>query len=471
MRNLRNNIGITLISLVVTIVVLLILTGVTIVTLTGENGILTRTSESKENTIKSEEKEGVELAVTTTHIGNNGYEELNQNNLQKAIDNQFGIGKAIVVENGDGTFTVSFVDSKRDYNITSNGIENSIDWNKSMLNAVAPKSQDEERNNGVIGIGTDGNPVDMDLWKYTLMDDGTYVLNDIKDTSGGSSTWTNGYISEEFNMDGTIIGTVPQYISTDGGKHFKPVTSMLMTFKDCSELKVQPKIPSTVTKLEYTFWNCSNLVTVNKVHNGVITMLGIYMNCTSIAEIPEIPDSVTILTSAFAGTNISVAPKIPNRVEKMRNTFGRCINLKETPYIPDSVIDFHQTFASCINLEKVTNLPQYMEIFSNTFYGCTNLKSVPNTIPNTVLNMTSTFQGSGLIEAPDIPSSVKNMSHTFRECHNLEGTLIINANPDTYLNCFYNCSTNITGNLVLKGSSNILSDLLNTKTSKSKIIM
>ena len=34
--------GITLIALVITIIVLLILAGVTIVTLTGENGILTR---------------------------------------------------------------------------------------------------------------------------------------------------------------------------------------------------------------------------------------------------------------------------------------------------------------------------------------------------------------------------------------------------------------------------------------------
>ena len=33
-----------------------------------------------------------------------------------------------------------------------------------MKNAKAPASQNEDRNNGVIGIGTDGNPVDMDLW-------------------------------------------------------------------------------------------------------------------------------------------------------------------------------------------------------------------------------------------------------------------------------------------------------------------
>ena len=42
--------GITLIALVITIVVLLILAGVTIATLTGDNGIITRANEAKEAT-------------------------------------------------------------------------------------------------------------------------------------------------------------------------------------------------------------------------------------------------------------------------------------------------------------------------------------------------------------------------------------------------------------------------------------
>ena len=44
-RNLRNQKGITLIALVVTIVVLLILAGVSIGTLTGDNGIIGQARE------------------------------------------------------------------------------------------------------------------------------------------------------------------------------------------------------------------------------------------------------------------------------------------------------------------------------------------------------------------------------------------------------------------------------------------
>ena len=45
-----NNLGITLIALVITIIVLLILAGVSIAMLTGENGILTQAQRAKEET-------------------------------------------------------------------------------------------------------------------------------------------------------------------------------------------------------------------------------------------------------------------------------------------------------------------------------------------------------------------------------------------------------------------------------------
>ena len=54
--------GITLIALVVTIVVLLILAGISISMLTGENGVITQARLSKEQTIIGDEKEGTTIA-------------------------------------------------------------------------------------------------------------------------------------------------------------------------------------------------------------------------------------------------------------------------------------------------------------------------------------------------------------------------------------------------------------------------
>ena len=52
----RKNEGITLIALVITIIVLLILAGVTIATLMGDNGILTKANEGKEEIEKERKK-------------------------------------------------------------------------------------------------------------------------------------------------------------------------------------------------------------------------------------------------------------------------------------------------------------------------------------------------------------------------------------------------------------------------------
>ena len=57
-RNKKNS-GITLIALVITIIVLLILAGVTIATLTGDNGILTKAQEASDKTKQANAEEQV----------------------------------------------------------------------------------------------------------------------------------------------------------------------------------------------------------------------------------------------------------------------------------------------------------------------------------------------------------------------------------------------------------------------------
>ena len=71
----RNNSGITLIALVITIIVLLILAGVSIATLTGENGILTRSNEAKTVYNKASFQEKIEIAATPFVTKNNSFLE------------------------------------------------------------------------------------------------------------------------------------------------------------------------------------------------------------------------------------------------------------------------------------------------------------------------------------------------------------------------------------------------------------
>lgn len=82
MKNLKEELkfgkrGITLITLVVTIVVLLILAGVTIATLTGDNGILTRAAEAKNKTEQAQKDEELILKDYEDMINGN-YIEIEQ---------------------------------------------------------------------------------------------------------------------------------------------------------------------------------------------------------------------------------------------------------------------------------------------------------------------------------------------------------------------------------------------------------
>ena len=64
---IKNNKGITLIALVITIIVLLILAGVSIAMLTGENGILNQATDARDDTEAAEIREKVELAVQAAY--------------------------------------------------------------------------------------------------------------------------------------------------------------------------------------------------------------------------------------------------------------------------------------------------------------------------------------------------------------------------------------------------------------------
>ena len=63
---------------ILNIIVLLILAGVTIATLTGNNGIITRASKAKENTEKASENEKINLAVTSAKLNELSTESLTE---------------------------------------------------------------------------------------------------------------------------------------------------------------------------------------------------------------------------------------------------------------------------------------------------------------------------------------------------------------------------------------------------------
>ena len=114
----KNSKGITLIALVITIIVLLILAGVSIAMLTGQNGILTQAQNASKKTDIGEEKEAIGLAYNGVRTENRG-EGVTAEELQTELRGN-GYTNATAVGNADGTITVTF-ETGNAYTIGTNG--------------------------------------------------------------------------------------------------------------------------------------------------------------------------------------------------------------------------------------------------------------------------------------------------------------------------------------------------------------
>ena len=96
----KTNKGITLIAVVITIIVLLILAGVTIAMLTGDNGIITKVKEAKEKTKQAEQEETYALESVLNSINSSAPSTDGYNESKKVNSPQITQGMIPVKWNG-----------------------------------------------------------------------------------------------------------------------------------------------------------------------------------------------------------------------------------------------------------------------------------------------------------------------------------------------------------------------------------
>ena len=113
---LNNKKGITLIALVVTVVVLIILAGVSINAVLGDNGIIKKANQAASVTKEAEVKEAINRTILEFYLTND-YETLEDFLKAKAEDGSIDS----VTKNADGTLTVK----KGDYSVTVENKTNS----------------------------------------------------------------------------------------------------------------------------------------------------------------------------------------------------------------------------------------------------------------------------------------------------------------------------------------------------------
>ncbi len=111
----KGNRGITLIALVITIIVLLILAGISIATLTGENGVLTKANTAKRNTEKASVEEQVQLAV----LGS--YDTNGRLNIDKIKEELRKIQGTVTITDTNGGFPITVTVDEESFIINENG--------------------------------------------------------------------------------------------------------------------------------------------------------------------------------------------------------------------------------------------------------------------------------------------------------------------------------------------------------------
>ena len=118
-KNLRKNSGITLVSLVITIIILLILAGITIATLTGENGLFARAQRAKIKSQLASAKEEVSLAIAAKISEN--YDNIDSITPKMVVDEiNKKQGNSVYAEN-ESSFQTNIV-----YPSNSHGIKEKI---------------------------------------------------------------------------------------------------------------------------------------------------------------------------------------------------------------------------------------------------------------------------------------------------------------------------------------------------------
>ena len=169
----------------ITIIVLLILAGVSIAMLTGENGILTQAQNAKNKTDEAQEKEKIQLAVTASQLkSTDSNMTINYDNLKEELQQQFDESFDLR-DNKDDTFLITINNSQRMYYVNEDG--NVID-NNNILKITTVEEFEDFRDEVNSGNSFDNNAV--------------ILMNDIT----LSENWTPiGYISDDnivkFNGD------------------------------------------------------------------------------------------------------------------------------------------------------------------------------------------------------------------------------------------------------------------------------
>lgn len=286
--------GVTLIALAVTIIIMLILAGVTISMLTGNSGITTKASKARTKSYLADIKEEYELYLSEKRMED-----------EYDLDTLYANDKTIRYEGNEVGSGITEICSS-----IKKGDEKKFEIIKGKIYYV---SQDKKVIPIAVELGFSINP-------YEITDDGVlrssamnlYLVDnngnlDLSEYEGKIKTIEAGAFSKvEIESGITPLSSIvlPKGITTIGDDAFSYNTSLTSikipntvttigkrAFYGCTNL-TSIEIPDSVTYIgDYCFWNCNRLQKI-KLSKKIQTInQGLLEGCSSLTEI-EIPEGV-----------------------------------------------------------------------------------------------------------------------------------------------------------------------------------
>ena len=304
--------GVTLIALAVTIIVMLILAGVTISTLTGNSGITTKASKAKTKSYLANIKEEYELYLSEKRMDD-----------EYDLDTLYANDKTIRYEGNEvGTGIAEICSSIK------KGDEKKFEIIKGKIYYV---SQDKNVIPIAVELGFSINPyeiTDSGVLKSSSMN--LYLVDndghlDLSEYEGKIKTIEAGAFSKveiESGINPLQSIVLPKGITTIGDDAFSYNTSLTSI-----------KIPNTVTSIgKRAFQGCTNLTSI------------------------EIPDTVTYIGDyCFSGCNRLQKIKLSKKIQTINQRLLQgCSSLTEIE-IPEGVKSIgYAAFSSCSKLTTIT---------------------------------------------------------------------------------------------------------------------
>ena len=208
---LKQTKGITLIALVITIIVLLILAAVSIATLTGNNGLLTKAIDAKNKTKEAEIREQIELEVLAS-LDTDG--TLKADTIIDNLKSHFGLNDSDITKGENEGFPITVTVDGYTFEIDNEGKVKESKQGPTVSHKITPE---DGTNNEKVTITLTVTPVDGTTVKsitkpdgvtetgdktYEVTANGTYTFK-VEGSDGGITTYnveiTNAKDVEKFS--------------------------------------------------------------------------------------------------------------------------------------------------------------------------------------------------------------------------------------------------------------------------------